>query len=122
MINQCPEELTTLSGLFFFFGGSKWDFSSHIGTRVFPCERMSANMQVTKIDGTSLPVDESKPMTMEEFQMEVSFFIAQEILQKLWKAGLITQEEHQEISHLNHKSFRPQYEHLLPIKLDIVRV
>lgn len=79
-------------------------------------------MQVTKIDGTRLPVDESKPVTMEEFQMEVSFFIAQEILQKLWKAGLITQEERQEISHLNHKSFRPQYEHLLPEKLDIVRV
>ena len=83
---------------------------------------MSANMQVTKIEGTSLPVDESKPMTMEKFQMEVSFFIAQEILQKLLKAGLITQEEHREISHLNHKSFRPQYEHLLPEKLDIVRV
>ena len=79
-------------------------------------------MQVTKIDGTSLPVEESKPMTMEEFQMEVSFFIAQGILHKLWRAGLITQEEYREISHLNHKSFRPLYEHLLPEKLDIVRV
>lgn len=122
MINRFPEELTTLSGIFFIFGGSKWGFSSHIGTRVFPCGRMSASMQVTKIDGTWLPSEESKPMTMEEFQMEVSFFIAQEILQKLLNAGLITQEEHQEISHLNHKSFRPQYEHLLPEKLDIVRV
>ncbi|WFF71798.1 SHOCT domain-containing protein [Proteiniclasticum sp. QWL-01] len=79
-------------------------------------------MQITKIDGARLPSEESKPMNIEEFQMEVSFFIAQEILEKLWKAGLITQEEHQEISHLNHKSFRPQYEHLLPIKLDMVRV
>lgn len=79
-------------------------------------------MQVTKMDGRCLPFEESKPMAMEEFQMEVSFFIAQEILQKLWKSGLITQEEHQEISHLNHKSLRPLYEHLLPEKLDIVRV
>lgn len=79
-------------------------------------------MQVTKIDGTRLSIEESKPMTMEEFQMEVSFFIAQEILQKLWKAGLITQEEYREISHLNYKSFKPLYEHLLPEKLDIERV
>ena len=79
-------------------------------------------MQVTKIDGTRLPSEESKPMTMKEFQIEVSFFIAQEILQKLWKAGLITQEEHREISHLNYKSFRPLHEQLLPEKLDKVRV
>ena len=71
-------------------------------------------MHITKIDGSKPCATKRELMTPQEFQMEVSYFKSHELLRKLLKANLISQEEHDEINKLNMVVFRPLQAHLWP--------
>ena len=65
-------------------------------------------MQVTTI---TAPSEEIKPrehwLTEEELNGELSFYIAENMTEKLLKAGLITEEQYGQIMAENRRVFRP---------------
>ena len=48
-------------------------------------------------------------ITQEEIQREVDYWRAYKILQRMLKAGLISEEEFNKIDKLNRKTFSPMY-------------
>jgi len=52
-------------------------------------------------------------ITQEEIQREVDYWRAYKILQKMLKAGLISEEEFDKIDKLNLKTFSPMYAQLM---------
>ncbi|AEV70154.1 SHOCT domain-containing protein [Acetivibrio clariflavus] len=52
-------------------------------------------------------------ITQEEIQREVDYWRAYKILQKMLKAGLISEEEFNKIDKLNRKTFSPMYAQLM---------
>jgi uncharacterized protein HemY len=52
-------------------------------------------------------------ITQEEIQREVDYWRAYKILQKMLKAGLISEEEFNKIDKLNRKTFTPMYAQLM---------
>jgi uncharacterized protein HemY len=52
-------------------------------------------------------------ITQEEIQREVDYWRAYKILQKMLKAGLISEEEFHKIDKLNIKTFSPMYAQLM---------
>ena len=52
-------------------------------------------------------------ITQEELQKEVDYWRAYKILQKMLKAGLISEEEFNKIDKLNRKTFSPMYAQLM---------
>lgn len=52
-------------------------------------------------------------ITQEELQREVDYWRAYKVLQKMLKAGLISEEEFDKIDKLNLKTFSPMYAQLM---------
>lgn len=52
-------------------------------------------------------------ITQEEIQREVDYWRAYKILQRMLKAGLISEEEFDKIDKLNLKTFSPMYAQLM---------
>ncbi|GFR34781.1 SHOCT domain-containing protein [Thermobrachium celere] len=52
-------------------------------------------------------------ITQEELQREVDYWRAYKILQRMLKAGLISEEEFNKIDKLNRKTFSPMYAQLM---------
>jgi uncharacterized protein HemY len=52
-------------------------------------------------------------ITQEEIQREVDYWRAYKILQKMLKAGLISEDEFNKIDKLNRKTFSPMYAQLM---------
>jgi len=52
-------------------------------------------------------------ITQEEIQREVDYWRAYKILQKMLKAGLISEEEFDKIDKLNRNTFSPMYAQLM---------
>ncbi|CDG36226.1 hypothetical protein CTHBC1_1586 [Acetivibrio thermocellus BC1] len=52
-------------------------------------------------------------ISQEEIQREVDYWRAYKILQKILKAGLISEEEFDKIDKLNLKTFSPMYAQLM---------
>ena len=52
-------------------------------------------------------------ITQEELQREVDYWRAYKVLQKMLKAGLISEEEFDKIDKLNRKTFSPMYAQLM---------
>jgi uncharacterized protein HemY len=52
-------------------------------------------------------------ITQEEIQREVDYWRAYKILQKILKAGLISEKEFDKIDKLNLKTFSPMYAQLM---------
>jgi len=52
-------------------------------------------------------------ITQEEIQREVDYWRAYKILQRMLKAGLISEEEFNKIDKLNRKTFSPMYAQLM---------
>jgi uncharacterized protein HemY len=52
-------------------------------------------------------------ITQEDLQREVDYWRAYKILQKMLKAGLISEEEFDKIDKLNLKTFSPMYAQLM---------
>jgi uncharacterized protein HemY len=52
-------------------------------------------------------------ITQEELQREVDYWRAYKILQRMLKAGLISEEEFKKIDKLNRKTFSPMYAQLM---------
>jgi uncharacterized protein HemY len=52
-------------------------------------------------------------ITQEEIQREVDYWRAYKILQRMLKAGLISEEEFNKIDKLNLKTFSPMYAQLM---------
>ena len=61
----------------------------------------------------ALLVPNRKKITQEELQREVDYWRAYKILQKMLKAGLISEEEFDKIDKLNIKTFSPMYAQLM---------
>nr|WP_054644787.1 SHOCT domain-containing protein [Thermoanaerobacter thermocopriae] len=56
-------------------------------------------------------------ISQEEIQREVDYWRAYKILQRMLKAGLISEEEFNKIDKLNRKTFSPMYAQLMLISL-----
>ena len=52
-------------------------------------------------------------ITQEDIQREVDYWRAYKILQRMLKAGLISEEEFNKIDKLNRKTFSPMYAQLM---------
>jgi uncharacterized protein HemY len=55
----------------------------------------------------------NKKITQEEIQREVDYWRAYKILQRMLKAGLISEEEFDKIDKLNRNTFSPMYAQLM---------
>lgn len=73
-------------------------------------------MQVTKIInrpyGQSIPT--SRKITSDQLQREIDYWRSKKILQKMLKAGLISEVEFNKIDTLNRQSFSPMLAHIMP--------
>ena len=65
-------------------------------------------MQVSKVMGTDVPVENAK-VSEEELQDEYNYLLAEQMTKQLQNAGLITAEEYDEIMSRNVLSFRPLF-------------
>ena len=65
-------------------------------------------MQVSKVMGTDVPVENAK-VSEEELQNEYNYLLAEQMTKQLQNAGLITAEEYDEIMNRNVLSFRPLF-------------
>lgn len=65
-------------------------------------------MHITKLeDGAVAPKPDKKQFTQEELQQEFNFILAEKIVRKMAKKGLITDDELHKISEKNRLIFSP---------------
>ncbi len=63
-------------------------------------------MRILKIENGKIQYD-PRPITHEELQRDLNYFVADKITKKMLKEGLITQDEYKQIRKFNIKTYKP---------------
>ena len=72
-------------------------------------------MQVTKIMNESeLPTNTAKVFNEEELKKEYNYYLAQQLLNKLFESGMISEDEFNKITQKNRQTFSPYLAEIMP--------
>ena len=64
-------------------------------------------MKVIQIENSKTPNTKPHKITKEEFQRELDYYIAQQMLERMFFSGMISVDEFHKISAYNRKTFSP---------------
>ena len=72
-------------------------------------------MQVTKIMNESeLPTNTAKVFNEEELKKEYNYYLAQQLLNKLFESGMISEDKFNKITQKNRQTFSPYLAEIMP--------
>lgn len=72
-------------------------------------------MQVTKIMNESeLPTNTAKVFNEEELKKEYNYYLAQQLLNKLFESGMISEDEFNKITQKKRQTFSPYLAEIMP--------